>query len=215
MSSCCDVHKDILSEFPYRCEYNLSNYQEHEQNRIFIIVNETLLIIDSTNYVRMCLQCKKQRSLYTYGDWPDVRASFDGVTDLPICAIVHDIKSFVHYTRLYNEPSFGKFIYLFIEEIFGCDMIIYTHGDIERKPHRSYQNMSIDGIPAICCKTINNEFIIIDINGKIIQPEFYLICRDSYIIDVGSGTLSYEDEDDIWKYTANPALKTKPAAARE
>ena len=214
MTCRCNQHEDIFSEFLYRCEYDLLNYQEHYQNIRFLIIDEFLLIVDSTNYVNYCTECKKQRSLYVYGTWPVVRVSFDGKTDLPICAIVHDIKSFVHYIRLYDEPSFGKFIYLYIEEIFGCDMIIYTHGNIERKSHSNYQNMSIDGIPAICCKTIDNKYIIIDINGKIIQPEFYLICRDSYIIDVGSGTLNYAIENDIWKYTSNSVLKTK-AATRE
>jgi hypothetical protein len=172
-----------------------------------------LLIVDSTNYIN-CPQCKKHRSLYVYGTWPNIRVSFDGKTDLPIYAVVHSIKSLVKYTRIYDEPSFGKFIYLWLDGLFNYDMIIYTHGNIEYKPHIDYQNMSIDGIPAICCQTIDNKYIIIDINGNITQPEYYLTNQDSYIIDVGSGTLNYIAENDTWEYIANPALKTK-AAARE
>jgi hypothetical protein len=209
MSSCCSVHKELLSEFPFSV-YSLSDYQEHNQNIRFLIINETLLIIDSTKFIKNCPRCDRERNLYIYGHWPDVRASFDGATDLPICAIVHGIKKFVNYTKIYDEPSFGKFIYLWLVEILGSDMIIYTHGNIEYKSHKSYQNISINGIPVICCQTMDDKYILIDINGIITQPEFVLVSRDLNI-NVGSGTLNYISENDTWEYTANQPLKTKAA----
>jgi hypothetical protein len=54
-------HKDILKVYSI---YDRKYYQEHEQNRIFIILDSSLFIIDSSYYIRNCPHCKKRRNLY-------------------------------------------------------------------------------------------------------------------------------------------------------
>ncbi len=192
--------------------------QENIQNRIFLILDKTLLIVDSTNYIEYCAQCKIYHRIYVYGAWPDVRVSFDGKTDLPICAVVHGIKGFKIKALLESEPSFGKFIHIY--PVYSYDfvdsekraIVYYPTGNIEYTKVKNYQGISIDGKPAVCCHTVDGKDIIINSDGKIINAEIiYPTITNGAIFKVGNGTLKYNYERTSWTYTANPALKTKPA----
>jgi hypothetical protein len=215
MTSCCNQqHEDIISELYYSKYTTTSFYYEHKQQKIFLIFGQTLFIIDSTNFVKICPQCKKYRYVYIHGTWPDVRASFDGKTDLPICAVVPGIEEFKLDAMLESEPSFGKFIYTLstLQNNEYCTIIYCLNRNIEQSKCNVYQELSVDGKPATLCKTVDNKYIIIISSGEIIETEtVYSTEPDCIIFKVGNGTLQYSDEDDIWKYTANPALKTKPA----
>jgi len=156
--------------------------------------------------------------IYFYGKWPNVRASFDGVTDLPICAIIPGVKTLTR-TTLYCEPSFGKFIYTgsMNPDINKYAIIYYPTGNIEYKKDITNQGTSIDGKPVVCCRTIDNKYIIINSDGKIPDVEIvYSTDNNSDVFKIGNGTLQYEYGFTYkWVYTANPALKTKPAAPSE
>jgi hypothetical protein len=209
MTSCCgQQHEDIISE-RYFSKHTSIFYYEHKQNRIFMIVKQTLLIIDSTNYIKSCPHCKKHLGIYIYGDWPDVRASFDGRTDLPICATVNWINSFYIYLKVENEPSFGKFIYI---EHDWC-ILYYPTGNVEHSEFKGYQHISVDGNPTVCCWK-NWSPILINSNGEILETIIVRSINDNAgisIFEVGSGILQYSCRNRNWQYTSNPALKTKPA----
>jgi hypothetical protein len=146
-----------------------------------------------------------------------VRASFDGVTDLPICAIVPGVKS-LKPTKLFSAPSFGKFIHVTATyiDIDKHAIIYYPTGNIEYIKERTHQGIIIDGKPAVCCQTIDSKYIIINSDGEIIETET-VYATVKYIDDykVGNGTLRLIHRLAMWEYTTNPALKTKPAAPSE
>ncbi len=67
---------------------------------------------------------------------------------------------------------------------------------------------------AVCCRTANNNFIIVDEDGKIIDAQ--VSGSESNIFKVGNGYLCENIEplrNPFWTYTTEPALKTKPALA--
>jgi hypothetical protein len=214
MSYChCKRHKDILSEYSFRDD---KYYQEHEQNIIFITFEKVLIIIDSTNYVRYCPRCKVYRGIYIYGTWPNICASFDGVTNLPVRALVNKIDISV-FAALFNELSFGKFIYTssLYQHYANYAIIYYPTGKIEQTKFKRFQNISVDGKPAICCKSLESgRFMLINSDGEIINVEIvYSTDINGTIYKIGNGMLKsvYELDKMYWTYTANPALKTKPA----
>ena len=100
MASCSHkLHENIIDE---------TQLYLHKQDRTFMIVNETALVIDRTNYIEKCPHCNMSFKIYVYGDWPNLRASFDGVTDLPICVTVDNIAKFITYISVFSEPRLGK-----------------------------------------------------------------------------------------------------------
>jgi hypothetical protein len=149
----------------------------HKQDRTFMIVNETALVIDSTDYIQRCPQCGKILKLYVYGEWPDVRVSFDGVTDLPICATVDNIDRSIIYTNIFSEPRLGKKFIRGIDYdrfektnsyfIMDC---INVKIDSQQIPN-SFSDILIDNKPAICCCTIDGKCILINSDGHIIDTE--------------------------------------------
>jgi hypothetical protein len=216
MTSCCGVHEDKISD-NWAADGPIL-YKEHERNTIFINFKRTLFIIDSTNYIETCPQCKKYREIYIHGTWPDVRASFDGVTDLPIRANVQGINLYQVCIELSNEPSFGKFIFIYTHQNGDYYFIIYyPTGNIEQSVFKGCRSISVDGLPAICCQTIDRRFVIINSDGEVIDAKVVypkVENDDEVVFEIGSGILCWRGRDLGWKYTANPALKTK-AAARE
>jgi hypothetical protein len=214
MASCdCNRHENIIVS-DYYGRGRLLDYREHEQNTIFINVKYTLLIVDITNYIKECAKCKKQREIYTYGTWPDVRVSFDGATDLPIRAIVNNVDFHEVYVDVRNEPSIGNFIYVdytTCQDYDKCFIIYYPMGNIERS---IYGYILVDGKPAVCCQTFEQRnIVLINSEGKVINAKIiYTSICDKAVFKIGNGTLYYDEESGRWKYTANPALKTKPAA---
>jgi hypothetical protein len=75
-----------------------------------------------------------------------------------------------------------------------------------------YPSIILDSKPTVCCRTYDNKFLFINLDGEILETETsYSETPDSYIFKVGNGTLKYEQEIEGWQYIANPALKTKPA----
>jgi hypothetical protein len=194
--------------------FHVSEYQENEQNRIFLILDETMLIVDSTNYIKKCPHCKMLSRIYVYGAWPDVRVSFDGATDLPICAVVHGIKIFKTTATLFSEPSFGQFIYTYpIDQSYeNCTIIYYPIGVIKQNKMENYRYLTIDGIPVVCCQTIDDKCVIINSNGEVLDTEIVHSAKSEYTtFIIGNGILKYIKNNNYWIYTANPALKTKPA----
>ena len=218
MSSCCGVHEDKIT-INWTVDGPLL-YEEYAQNIIFMNIKRSLLIIDSTNYVKYCPQCKKYRGLYIYGTWLNVRVSFDGVTDLPIRTIIHDIDIFNLWAVVDNEPSFGNFIYVYsiYQNIVNTAIIYYPIGKIEWSSFEHCPNIIVDGKPAICCLTIDRKkFMLINSDGEIINVKVvYPINFDEYVFNTGNGILrrEYSSYTSYWKYTTNPALKTK-AEVRE
>jgi hypothetical protein len=160
------LHENII-ERAYGC-----TLLSHEQNRTFIIINNTALVIDRTNYIKRCPQCGKLFRIYIYGTWPDVRASFDGVTDLPICAMANNIEEFLPFINVCNEPRFGKnFIYGMSGEKY---FIIHCIKEIINRLQFvicEYKNLYVNDKPAVCCRNINGEFILINSDGHIIETE--------------------------------------------
>jgi hypothetical protein len=215
MSSCCSTHKDIISN--YDIIDRLIRYEEPGQNIIFINLKKSLLVINVTDYVKTCPHCGNHRKIYIYGTWPDVRASFDGVTDLPIRAIIHDVDTSGINVVVRDEPSFGKFIYAFSFYLGCCFIIYYPTGNIGLSDFKNCQNICVDGKPAICCQTTDKKkFMLINSDGKIIDVEVvYPTELGNDRFKIGNGIMRYDSNKSIWKYTANPALNTKPAAARE
>jgi hypothetical protein len=215
MTSCCNQqHEDIISK-QYFSGYTSSFYYEHKQKKIFLIFKQTLFIIDSTNFIKICPQCKKNRNVYIYGTCPDVcGASFDGKTDLPICAVVHGIKELKLHEILESEPSFGKFIYTLSkhQNKVHCTIIYYLNGNIEQSKNEGCREISVDGKPDIICQTVDEKCIIIISNGEILETETVYSIEPQYMVfKVGNGTLRYSNEHLEWSYTANPALRTKAA----
>ncbi len=189
--------------------------KKHKQNKIFLIERNFLIIIDSKNYISLCQHCGRQHSLYIYGTWPHVSASFDGATDLPICAIIPGIAFFIVGVELYSEPSFGQFICwrtLYISP--KCAALTYhLMGNIEQTEFKYYQNISVNGKPTVCCEKFDGRYAMINSDGKeILDIETaHSEISDDYTFKVGNGTLKYEPKSKSWRYIANPALKTKPA----
>jgi hypothetical protein len=188
------LHKDIISNFNYNWYgIGLYDYQEREQNKIFAILDENLLIIDSTNYVRMCPHCNKQYRIYVYGEWPNVRASFDGITDLPICSILPGVKT-LKITKLFDEPSFGKFIHASStnQDIEKHAIIYYPTGDIEYTKVRNYLGININCKPAVCCRTIDNKCKIINSDGEMPNVDIvYATDNNSATFKIGNGILQF------------------------
>jgi hypothetical protein len=216
MTTCCrPLHENIILKHNIEDMLNISWIQKHEQNIIFIIVNETLLIIDSTKFIKECPRCDREHNLYIYGTWPDVRASFDGRTDLPIRAIVHGIKIFEIQFQLHSEPSFGKFICGKSDlcKIYDSDsyIVYYLSGNIEQPSYIAYQNISVDSRPVVFCQSIDKKLLLIDLDGKILETK--TAYSTPYKVD--NGILKYEAESESWRYIANSALNTKPAAISE
>jgi hypothetical protein len=152
---------------------------------------------------------KKYREIYIYGTWPDVRASFDGAIDLPICAAVREIDEFNIYTIVENEPSFGKFIYTEHD----WSILYYPTGNMEQREFKCYQNISVDGNPTVCCWKNWNP-VLINSNGEILETKTVLLLCDKAGInkfEVGNGILQQSRRSGSWQYIANPALNTKPA----
>ncbi len=218
MSSCCNTHKDIISN--YNVIDGLIRYEEPGQNIIFINLKKALLVINVTDYVKTCPQCGNHRKIYIYGTWPNVRASFDGATDLPIRAIVHDVDTYDINAVVHNEPSFGSFIHAYSFYLSCYFIIYYPTGNIELSDFGNYRSICVDGKPAICCQTSDKsklKFMLINSDGEIINVKVvYPTIFDEYVFNIGNGILQrkYDSHTLYWKYTANPALKTK-AAARE
>jgi hypothetical protein len=113
-------------------------------------VNQTLYIINSTYFIKECPRCNREYNIYIYGTWLDVRASFDGKTDLPICATVNWIEKFNIGTIVNNEPSFGNFIYIPRD----WSILYYPTGNIKQGEFKGYQIISVDGKPTMCCQKI-------------------------------------------------------------
>jgi hypothetical protein len=209
---CRQKHDEIISEF-YSADDDLLNYQEFERNIKFLIVKEALIIVDCKENNK-CPRCKLERSLYIYGDWPDVRASFGDATDLPIRAPIHGIKEFVEATEIIYDCNIGTFIYAHLwRKNDGFKVILRTpQVEIEHDTNGWFQNISVDEKPAICCRTYNNKFIIINSDGKKLHTEFYLVDKYTDSVKLQNGKIEYVYSDSTWEYKANPALKTKPAA---
>lgn len=219
MASCIhEWHKNIIHEQIYKVMY-----LSHEQNRSFIIVNETAFVIDSTNYIKKCPHCNRIYHVYIYGDWPNVRASFDGVTDLPICAIVNNIVELLPFVYVYSEPRFGKnFIYGLSDlhcslgkmEYFVMHCIKENLDGIKNISRSSYKFLFVNDKPAVCCCNVYGEFILINSDGHIIETEVsYSQGRKTFKIGNGHLNYNYDESGVFWTYTSAPALNTKPAAA--
>jgi hypothetical protein len=219
MASCsCNRHENIIVS-DYYGSGCLVDYQEHEQNIIFINARTALLIVDSTDYIEQCPQCKKQREIYTYGTWPDVSVSFDGATDLPIRAIIHGVDYHPVWASVCSEPSIGKFIYATNnshDDYEECFIMYYPTGNIEQSRFKHYENIIVDGKPAVCCLTIDGKnYLLINSDGTILKTEtIHTSIYGEEVFKIGNGTLYVDEKSGRWKYTANSALKTK-AAARE
>jgi len=186
-----------------------------------MIVNETALVIDRTNYIEKCPHCNMSFKIYVYGDWPNLRASFDGVTDLPICVTVDNIAKFITYISVFSEPRLGK---KFIRGI-NYDRFEKTNSyfimdcinvkiDSQQTTTR-YSNIFIDDKPAVCCCTIDYKCILINSDGNIIETEV-VYSKPGSLFKFGNGYLinmseDYKD-DKSWQYISAPALNTKPAA---
>jgi hypothetical protein len=182
-----------------------------------------MFIIDSINFVRKCPHCNMFFYVYVYGEWPDVRASFDSVTDLPICATVDNIEKFVTYINVFSEPRLGKtFIcgvnYERFEKtnryfIMDC---INAKIDGRQTAARYGINLFIDNKPAVCCCTIDDKSILINSDGHIIYTEVvYSKTGDAF--KIGNGYLISTHTGirwgSVWQYISAPALNTKPAVA--
>ncbi len=205
MSSCqCPRHENII---PEHRDYTRLSYQEHKQNIVFMIVGQNLFIINSTNYVKTCQHCGKQRLIYIYGTWPNVRASFDGATDLPIRIMVYGIEYFELIVKIYNEPNMGKFIYAWVASDDNSDRVILFCQNIE-KAESLHQNISVDGEPVICCRTMDLECVLINTRGEIIETEaFYSTDSDPDSFNIGHGILKYTYMGDSWTYNSNPEIQ--------
>jgi hypothetical protein len=218
MASCnCNRHENILVS-DYYGSGCLLDYQEHEQNTIFINVRTALLIVDSIDYIEECTQCGKQCEIYIYGTWPDVSVSFDGATDLPIRAIVHGVDFHSVGAVVCNELSLGNFIYAnytTCHDYEECFIMYYPTGNIEQSGFKHYENIIVDGKPAVCCQTIDGKnYLLINSDITILKIEtIHTSIYGEEVFKIGNGTLYVEEKSGRWKYTANPALKTKPAAA--
>jgi hypothetical protein len=217
MADCShELHVNKIEQTFYGC-MRLS----HDQNRTFIIVNKTAFVIDSTNYINWCPECYINFKIYVYGTWPDVRASFDGVTDLPICATVSEIEEFIPDVNVCSEPRFGKnFIYgaSILHKLtkgFVSYFLMYClNEDIKGYAISSCRRLFVNDKPAVSCCNVYGEFILIDSDGLILETEV-IHSPTGNMFKIGNGYLFYErDESGIfWIYTSAPALNTKPAAA--
>jgi hypothetical protein len=219
MANCIhERHKNIIHTQIHRVMY-----LSHKQNRTFIIVNETAFVIDSTNYIEKCPHCKISYHIYIYGTWPDVRASFDGATNLPICATVDNIVGFLPLVYVYSEPRFGK------NFIYGMSGLYYPLGEIryfiihcikeniegiKNISKSTYKFLFVNNKPAVCCRNINDEFILINSDGIIIETEVSY-SQESHTFKIGNGNLNYNRNKSgvFWTYISAPALNTKPAVA--
>ncbi len=183
----------------------------------FIILDKRLLIIDTKGFKENCALCNRVLELMIYGTWPNISASFDGDTDLPFRIYDYDVMAFI-YTRVRNEPRFGPFIYgetriVKMNKFSVYNLIIYSiSGEFKQLEKTIY--LTVDGKMAVCCRTANNNFIIVDEDGKIIDSQ--VSGSESNIFKVGNSYLCENIEplrNPFWTYTTEPALKTKPALA--
>lgn len=216
MTSCShELHENIIECQPYVS-------MKHEQNITFIIVDEILLIVDTKNFISFCPHCNKKFNLYIYGEGEYFRASFDGVTDLPICEMVSEIKEFISDVNVCSEPRFGKnFIYgvSYLHRLtkgFVNYFIIYcTKDDLKGYYRSSFRHLYVNDKPAVCCCNINGEFILINSDGHIIETEI-VHSKTGQMFKVYNGYLDYDYDNNhkiVWTFTSLPALNTKPAAA--
>jgi hypothetical protein len=186
-------------------------------NRAFILCGGTLYVIDNRQYTRYCKLCNLTFILYLYKDQTCMRASFDGVTDLPLYVCRENI-TFIFYMRLCSEPSFGKFLYVYSIRPFIPYLLYCIGGSVV--PYRDDSQMLVDGIPAICCETTDDEIILINLHGKIIETtkNLYADADDKSKFKIGNNVLFAKNyyancTIDKWEWTyINKSLNTKPSA---
>jgi hypothetical protein len=208
----CDhppLHDNIIFK---QCINEDSRKGVYNRNILFVVIENTLLIVDCANFIEYCPHCKKYREIYIHGTWPNVRASFDGVTDLPICVTVNDIEEFP-YIKIGNAPRFGNNFIYGANLHYHIPMYVIMY-DIEVPVKGNalilHRQIFVHGKPAICCITTCGKFILIDCCGNIINAEvsYSETCRQ---FKIGNGYLT--NDKMVWTYTSGPALNTKPAAA--
>jgi hypothetical protein len=213
----CD-HPPLHDNIIFKCRNREAFQKEvvYNKNILFVLIEQTLLIVDSTDYIAQCRHCEEQREIYIYGEWPNVRASFDGATDLPICAMVNDIAEFP-YIKICNEPRFGN------NFIYGCNLqyqvaayfVMYgIEVTVKGCSTSVHKRIFIYNEPAICCYTVNGKFMLIKFDGSIINAKvaYSETCK---LFKIGDGYLTSEFDDNrrmVWTYTSLQALNTKPAA---
>lgn len=159
-----------------------------------------------------------QYKIYIYGTWPDVRASFDGVTDLPIRAIVNDIEEFP-YIKIGNAPRFGNNFIYGANLHYHIPMYVIMYGievPVKGLTLILHRHIFVHGKPAICCITTCGKFILLDCHGNTIKAEV-AYSKTGQLFKIGNGYLSGKFNNNTyeidWTYTSLPALNTKPAAA--
>jgi hypothetical protein len=194
------------------CNRGFQKEVVHNRNILFVVIEKTLLIVDCANYIKECTRCNLQYKLYIYGIWPDVRASFDGATDLPILAIVNDIEEFP-YIKIGNAPRFGNNFIYGANLHYHIPMYVIMYGiEVPVKGHTLilHRYIFVHGKPAICCITTCGKFILIDCCGNTIKADvaYSETCRR---FKVGNGYLT--NDKMVWTYTSLQSLNTKPAAA--
>jgi hypothetical protein len=209
------LHDNII--FKYHNRDVIQKEVFHSRNTLFVLIEKTLLIVDCANYIKDCTHCEKHFEMYIYGTWPDVRASFDGVTDLPIRSTVNGIEA-LPYITICNAPRFGNnFIYGNIAK-YRTTMYFVMYGievNVEAPKYLVHKRIYIGGRPAICCITTCSKFIIIKSDGSILKAEV-AYSETCNLFKIGNGYLSGEYIDNykmVWTYTSAPALNTKPAVA--
>jgi hypothetical protein len=201
-------------------------YHHHEHIKMlniqFIIIDKHLVIVDTKGFKENCALCNCVLTPIIYGGrWPNVKASFDGDINMPLRIYDYDVMLFTKSTWVYNEPRLGPFIYGYTTSTaknskfnFYNSIIYSISGEIKQLEETNY--LTVDGKMAVCCHTANNNYIIIDEDGKIIDSQ--VSCSESNIYKVGNGHLLYEyikSLGNVWTFITEPALKTKPAAAAE
>jgi hypothetical protein len=223
--ACCQERRDNLAAIEGDLYQGQISLICSGDIKFYITGDGALTTVDtniiSCNYFN-CANCSYTLYLQLYMR-PTLYATLDGKTKYPVKAHrkMLNLVGFAYgYQR--SEPSFGTFIGgwyfrtedVIIKFIMYCPMkTIYTVED-------DIPIVKIDDKVATCFVTRDNEIILINSDCEIIET-VCIIESEPGIFRIPGGYLEYTGGDFIidfykivWSYKANPALKTKPAAAQ-
>jgi hypothetical protein len=156
-SANCEHQYHIITDFVY---IGFPSF-----NRGFVLYDYTLYTIDTGQFTDSREYCENYFVLHLYK--PHLRASFEWATDLPLNMCCENISEITHM-YLYNEPSFGNFIYVSsLENEFAPYIIYGIDGNLE--PYNGNSQVSVDGIPTFGCETASGEIILVNLHGKVIN----------------------------------------------